>query len=584
MKKKVLLLASIVAMTLASCSNDDAANAPDREGEVDVAMTMSLPQALQTYAVSSDKSGLANLEGESDLYVRYIMEVYLDNSTNRVDRKIVYKPLAANGDYKSATISTRLVAAKYKFVFWADIVKKYSSLPPTNTPLAGGTDAATAGVTTPFYGNRYFLSNETNQDEVLVRAVATDTYSAGDLQTISSKVPGNEMFQPTSGEMYDGYTSNNTLDLRSEAGTQSIVLKRPFAKVRVITTDANVIASQNIDLSTISMGFTYSGGVPDTYDAVTGTSSGSESNFTAMCSGNATYSDEDTNDAVKTLGVMYLLPPEQTNDMTLTFSVKDGGSVASPYSGAKVEVGAVPLATNKLTTIKGNLLSKNAMASITIDDEFETTGNDVTLSEASSEDDLKAGLTGSTQTVTYTGLITKAAGLELNFDNMTRSAPLYADGNDAVLTLNLTNIEEDAVLTFRGTTNGPKTIVINNSKRCSVRMNMKQDTYVNWGGTEYKYLVHNCIAPGTLPNVDIEAQFVTRYGTSTLPTDDESKLENFDLHIFDAIEADFSYDENKCFWHNDLIGTECTLEATLKAYFEQNPNKTIWDFVGDSNN
>ena len=87
-------------------------------------MTTSLPQALQSYAASSEESGLANLEGQ-DLQVRYIMEVYnKTTSTEPVVRKICYKPLVSGGDYKTASFQTRLVAAQYNFVFWADIVKK----------------------------------------------------------------------------------------------------------------------------------------------------------------------------------------------------------------------------------------------------------------------------------------------------------------------------------------------------------------------------------------------------------------------------------------------------------------------------
>lgn len=122
MKKKLFFFASLLTaaaatLGLTSCSNELTPDQPMREGEVDFTITTSLPQALQSYAASSEESGLANLEGQ-DLQVRYIMEVYnKTTSTEPVVRKICYKPLVSGGDYKTASFQTRLVAAQYNFVF-----------------------------------------------------------------------------------------------------------------------------------------------------------------------------------------------------------------------------------------------------------------------------------------------------------------------------------------------------------------------------------------------------------------------------------------------------------------------------------
>lgn len=60
---------------------------PIREGMVDVVMTTSMPQELQSYGVSSAEGGLKNLE-DKGYSVRYIMEVYPKGSTTKVQRMI----------------------------------------------------------------------------------------------------------------------------------------------------------------------------------------------------------------------------------------------------------------------------------------------------------------------------------------------------------------------------------------------------------------------------------------------------------------------------------------------------------------
>ena len=44
---------AIVAIGLTSCSQEDMPDTPNREGMVDVVMTTSMPQELQSYGVSS---------------------------------------------------------------------------------------------------------------------------------------------------------------------------------------------------------------------------------------------------------------------------------------------------------------------------------------------------------------------------------------------------------------------------------------------------------------------------------------------------------------------------------------------------
>lgn len=576
MKKKLfffatLLVAVVAAFGLTSCSQEDMPDSPNREGMVDVVMTTSLPQALQSYAVSSDKSGLENLEGEEGLYVRYIMEVYpKTTSTEPIVRKICYKPLVSGGDYKTASFQTRLVAAKYNFVFWADIVREVSQLDNSNV------DMSAVGLSKPFYGNRYFLTNKENPEEgepVLVHATNADTYSAGSLQEISANVQADSHVGHITGEMYDGYTANEVIDLRTEVPNKSILLKRPFAKLRVITTDADVMKQQDINPADIIMTLFYNSKIPSTYNALTKSSSGS-ANLNALYKNNAIYDAENENSKEKTVGVMYCLPPASVDELTLSFGVY-GSDI---YSEIPVNAGMVPLVANNLTTIKGNLFSKNPKITIEIKDEFEgdETIIDLTEHEVSSVDDLKNALTGKDQRVTITSKITKADGFELDFTNVARTTPVYAEGNNATLTLSFASIEDGAVLTFKGS-NAPKNLRIKTDTKCSLRINLaSSDVY--YDGTTYKYIVTNSGCTGSKPGVQYDAIFGAGNGDRFYATD-KTIAHNFIINADFTLPADL-----KCMFASRHENKTCLFIEKLQSWLNSNSGKTVWDFVGDTNN
>lgn len=571
MKKKLFFFASLLTaaaatLGLTSCSNEMTPDQPIREGMVDVVMTTSLPQALQSYAASSEESGLANLEGQ-DLQVRYIMEVYnKTTSTEPVVRKICYKPLVSGGDYKTASFQTRLVAAQYNFVFWADIVKKVET-----KDLDYGS-ISYEGLSTPFYANRYFISNIDESSDILVHATSSDTYAAGSLQEISAANLGDNGLAHLTGEMYDGYTANEVIDLRSEPTGKSITLKRPFAKLRVITTDADVLKEQGIDPSTINMSLLYGTTIPSTYNALTKASSGI-ANLNALYKNNAIYDDE-TDPKVKTVGVMYCLIPASVDNMELSLGVK-GSSI---YDAISINVENVPLVANKLTTIKGNLFARNPKITINIDDEFEDdeTIIDLTEHEVSSVDDLKNALTGKDQRVTFTSKVTKADGFELDFTNVARTTPLYAEGNNATLILNFNSIEEGAVITVKGGANSPKVLQLNTKSKCSVRMDFPATTTVALNGESFKYLVYNCPTSNVIkPSVD--ALFCVDNDIAMLfyPSN------RTDYHRF-MLDSNFGLTSDNC--GNNRHPETCNFINTIQSWLNTNSGKTVWDFVGDANN
>lgn len=562
----------IVASTIAifgmtSCSQEDMPDTPNREGMVDVVMSTTLPQGLQTYGVNSAEGGLKNLE-DKDYLVRYIMEIYPKGSTTKVQRMIKYVPISSRDTYWATSFETRLLASEYNFVFFADIVRQVNAYPyndPNSYP----------GLTTPYYANRYFFSNTDESSDVLIRPTDVNTAVAGDLQTICASKAATDTFQNPYLEMYDAYSRTKAVDLRTEPTTQSFTLKRPFAKLRLITTDADQLLATP-DWSKSRVDITVSD-IPTGFNALSGASiAGTERGYWnggIQAVNSDVYSNEPDNGSEKTLSVFYLPVPAKSQNLTFSITVKDASGKVLTQS-VKLEVENVPLVGNKLTTIKGNLLSKNATFNVTIDDEFE---DDETIieygKEASTVDALKAAMTGKDETITYTGKVTKNEGFELDFTSVARTNPVYAEGNTATLTLAFASIEDGAVLTFKGD-NAPKTLCIKTDTKCSLRINLPK-TDINYDGSTYKYIVTNAGCKIYKTGATYEAMFKAGKAGGFYSYTDTDYDES---HLF-KINADFTVPSDiECL--NDIMheSGSCSWASKLTA------GTNIWDFVGDANN
>jgi hypothetical protein len=579
MKKKLFFFASLLTaaaatLGLTSCSNEMTPDQPIREGMVDVVMTTSMPQELQSYGVSSAEGGLKNLE-DKGYSVRYIMEVYPKGSTTKVQRMIKYVPMSEGGSYRTTSFETRLLASEYNFVFFADIVRQVNAYPyndPNPYP----------GLNKPYYANRYFFSNTDESSDVLIRPTDVNTAVAGDLQTICASIAATDTFQNPYLEMYDAYSCSEAVDLRIEPTTQSFTLKRPFAKLRLITTDADKLLTTP-DWSKSRVDITVSD-IPTGFNALTGASVNVADrgywNGGIQALNSDLYSNEGASE--KTISVFYLPVPANGQNLTFKMDIKDasGNYLAQRVS---LEVQNVPLVGNKLTTIKGNLLSKNATFNVTIDDEFEKDDegniidNEIFVGEVSSEQELKAALTGGSDVITYSGKVTKEQGFELDFTNLERTAPIYKEGNDATLSLTLSNVEEGAVITVKGNANSPKVLQLNTNTKCSVRMDFPSTTTVALNGESFKYLVYNCpMTRKVKPSVD--ALFcVSSKANWFLPSNRTT------FHRI-ALNEDFSLNAEACANANSHENKECNFFGNLQTWLNSNSGKTVWDFVGDANN
>lgn len=577
---------AIVAMGLTSCSQEDMPDTPTREGMVDVVMTTSMPQELESYAVNSAQGGLQNLE-DKGYSVRYIMEIYPKNSTEMVKRMINYVPMSTGGSYKTTSFNLRLLAAEYNFVFFADIVRQVNDY-----PYAGDSrvEAMLSGMnlSKPYYANRYFFSGgkDDKENDVLVRPTDVDQATTGNLQTISACPNATDTFQNPYLEMYDAYSCSELVDLRTEPTTQSFTLKRPFAKLRLITTDADqLLATPDWSKSRVDISVS---DIPTGINALTGETITTGANGYWNSGTQALNSDVYTSEtgAEKTLSVFYLPVPANSQNLTFTISVKDNSGNYLTRS-LKLEVQNVPLVGNKLTTIKGNLLSKNATFDVIIEDEFDNveedengnlggTDQNIFIGEVSSVDKLKESLTGGSDVITYSGKVTKEQGFELDFTNLERTAPIYKEGNNATLSLTLSNVDEGAVITVKGGSNSPKVLQLNTKSKCSVRMDFPATTTVALNGESFKYLVYNCPTSNVIkPSVD--ALFCVDNDIAMLfyPSN------RTDYHRF-MLDSNFGLTSDNC--GNNRHPETCNFINTIQTWLSSNSGKTVWDFVGNANN
>lgn len=357
-----LLTAVIAMLEFSSCSNELAPEKPVREGMVDVIMTTSLPEVLQTYSCSnSAKGGLENLESQG-LVVRYIMEVYTE-SGDLLKRKMIYRPLSSDANYRDAEFSARLFAGKYTFVFWADIVKKVKL--PESMVLEG--------LSPECYANAYFFSNTYDNSDVLWRPNGTATAVKGDLQAIRASEIAESM-APQLPEMYDGYACVQEVDLTTESTTQDFTLTRPFAKLRIITTDVGTTRTPDYEKTVTLLKSNRT--IPTMFNAREHKYSMGGDDYRGYWATvrhqTGVYTNESREGDDHTLGVFYLPISDDVAAFNLDFyfDVYDAHGDAISKN-VHVSVPNVPLMENHLTTIKGNLLANTHTLKITINDEFD---------------------------------------------------------------------------------------------------------------------------------------------------------------------------------------------------------------------
>ena len=319
-----------LAMVAVSCQKD--AGSLDYEGKDTVAVTIGVGvQELDaTRSGETDmNSGLGAIDNFSDdewkkYDVRYIMEIYdvTDGFVN-LNTPIKKREVKTYDEYQETMFSVRLVPnRKYRFVFWADFV------------------------------------NQGEDDDL--------HYNTKDLNAVTRNANAVAM-----DECQDAYFVQKDLEVGDDGIKESVVLKRPFGKIRVITTDYDEV-NIGSEPKKVEVKF-YNHTLLTTLNAVTGVAEGKTLNeYTYTVAKNAPYTKGyDELDENMTLFSDYILAADETvgaQEVNFTIEVtEENGRVINSHDFNT----QIPLERNHLTTIVGNLLTLQNDITISIDDNFD---------------------------------------------------------------------------------------------------------------------------------------------------------------------------------------------------------------------
>ena len=287
--KKLLLLAAMV-LGLASCQTEPEGLEVNVGGEQDVNITVSLPEGTRA---NSALGAFENVDF-TKYDVRFQCEVHYGDQ-----KKVLPVQISDNGT--TATFPVRLIANRnYTFVVWADLVEQ----------------GKTADL---HYNTANGLANIT----------LNDTWVAMD-------------------ETRDAFTCSEVREFKRNANIR-LELKRPFAKLRVITTDMEEL----MGIQPTSVEVEYTTTHFNSYNALTKTPSDEQSKNhvkTAI----AAY-DYEAGDAEKTLFTDYFLATETQKVVNFNMNVYDqNGKIIDDTKSFNTPI---PTQRNYVTTIKGNILT-----------------------------------------------------------------------------------------------------------------------------------------------------------------------------------------------------------------------------------
>ena len=346
--KKILALVALV-LGLASCQTEPEGLDVNIGGEVDTYITVALPEA--TRADSAEGFDLDNLGDDYNL--RYILEIY------RVEEgQVLYNTcqrFVEPSDNTSMVFPVRLAPGYgYRIVAWTDIVE-------------------TSDFEEEMKADRYYFT----QDGLDAISIIETEWNAMD-------------------ETRDAYTCVQVVnEFTSASDLQNMTLTRPFAKVRVVATDIKDIRKVGLEPTTATVEY-LEDNMYRSFNAVTGEASAAAA---AKKSHAITYPDTPVYsdaDGEFTLFADYIFVPEsRTAKFSLNVYADASKSKLIKSNNFNTEIF---VERNKLTTIKGDVLTIGGNIKVTVDNDldiketYELVDNAESLQEAIDEiDDNEVG-------------------------------------------------------------------------------------------------------------------------------------------------------------------------------------------------
>lgn len=368
MKKISAVILAITAVTMISCQRETI-DSGALTGEVEFTVTAGIPGGISTYAdpvaAFSHNGGAVNVDPkEYDL--RYILEVYTKDQTPvRVYRKTVIVP--DNFTTTDVTITARLVAKTYDFVFWADFVPEDSG-------------EGTEGL----------------------------HYDTDPLTSVSYKE--GTALDDLASEAIDAYFHTQEVDLSTNQNISGIKLHRPFGKIRLLATDKltegvdqdEYPAETKVDFKgvTVPASFNVLTGLPLEQTITIGQLTAASTKENALVNGDE-YPDS------YLLGYYYIFAADQSTSYSMDVTCYDQNNNGI---GTR-NLSSIPLQKNKLTTVIGNFYSNSSTLEVIVEDPFEQPENEIDLEAAEKMKDALA--TGEPFTLSCDIDITELSGLQV---------------------------------------------------------------------------------------------------------------------------------------------------------------------------
>ena len=309
MKKLFALLA--FALGVVACQKDHAGMDVNMGGEQEVMINVSLPEETRA---NSAVGGITNvINTQRDQYsIRYIFQVW--NEDFSVSKEKVIKC----SDETSVAFPVRLVPGRtYNFVVWADIVLEGSE--------------------------------------------ADLHYNTTNLKAITLNGEWNAM-----DETRDAYTVVKEVKNFNSGDGYRLTLTRPFAKLRVITTDMLEL----LGLEPKGAEVEYTTEYYNQFDATTGNISTEGVKKTHTFSYDKVTAYEVNSNTDKVLFVDYFFANDEVVKFNMDVMMSDNNTVSRSFTTD------IPVKRNYLTTIKGDILTDGNNIVVNVEEGFENNGDE----------------------------------------------------------------------------------------------------------------------------------------------------------------------------------------------------------------
>ena len=340
MKKISAVILAITAVTMISCQRETI-DSGALTGEVEFTVTAGIPGGISTYAdpvaAFSHNGGAVNVD-PTKYDLRYILEVYTqDEAPVRVYRKTVIVP--DKFTTTDVTITARLVAKTYDFVFWADFVENGS---------AENTDG--------LYYNTDPLTQVSYKDNVTLATLAT--------------------------EAIDAYCHVEEVDLSKNQNISGIKLHRPFGKIRLLATDRISDGAVQSEYPTQAKVDFKGAEVPASFNVLTGLAIEGSTLTIENITGTSILEDALVADTEYPgsylLGYYYIFAADGNTSYAMDVTT---------YYQNDTQMGVrnlsqIPVQKNKLTTVIGNFYTNSSTLEVIIEDPFKEPENEIDLEAA----------------------------------------------------------------------------------------------------------------------------------------------------------------------------------------------------------